>query len=214
MKLAQKNNNIEWQRYYLPNIPIYETKLPKNVVDHLWGYVNTANKSINHELAGNIDKSLVLVDEEDYFMNNVIAPVAESYIENIDGARWYQNNSICTSKSLILQQFWVNYQNKHDFNPSHAHQGIFSFVIWMRIPTRYEEQHQIRISKNSNSPSASSFQFSYSNILGGHSNHLINMGPHQEGWILIFPSQLQHQVYPFYNCDEQRVSISGNICWN
>lgn len=214
MKLAQKNDTIEWQRYYLPNIPIYQTKLPKNIVNHLWGYVNNAKKIINHELAGNIDKSLVLIDEEDYFMNNVIEPVAESYTKNLDNLGFCENKNTNTSKSMSLEQFWVNFQNKHEFNPSHAHQGIFSFVIWMKIPTHYEEQHQIQISKNSNSPSASSFQFSYSNVLGIHRNHLINMGPHQEGWMLIFPSQLQHQVYPFYNCNEQRVSISGNICWN
>jgi len=30
---------------------------------------------------------------------------------------------------------------------------------------------------------------------------------------MIFPAALNHQVYPFYECDEKRVSISGNICW-
>ena len=35
-----------------------------------------------------------------------------------------------------------------------------------------------------------------------------------EGTILFFPSQLQHTVYPFYNCEEDRISISGNIGFN
>jgi len=25
---------------------------------------------------------------------------------------------------------------------------------------------------------------------------------------------LRHQVYPYYNCDDQRVSISGNVSWD
>ena len=32
-----------------------------------------------------------------------------------------------------------------------------------------------------------------------------------EGMMLLFPSKLRHQVYPFYDCDEDRISVSGNI---
>ena len=35
-----------------------------------------------------------------------------------------------------------------------------------------------------------------------------------EGQMLFFPARLQHTVYPFLNCEEERVSISGNICLN
>ena len=38
--------------------------------------------------------------------------------------------------------------------------------------------------------------------------------PSKEGIILFFPSELSHQVFPFYNCDEDRVSISGNLVLN
>ena len=33
------------------------------------------------------------------------------------------------------------------------------------------------------------------------------------GRMIIFPAGLNHQVYPFYECDEKRISISGNIRW-
>ena len=29
--------------------------------------------------------------------------------------------------------------------------------------------------------------------------------------MLFFPAKLMHTVYPFYDCDEERISISGNI---
>jgi hypothetical protein len=205
---------LEWQDFDLPNIPIYQTKLPQNIVDRLWSYVHKAKESFNSELAGNIDKSLLLVDEEDYFMNYVVGPVAQWYVDHIDSVPWIQNQNSHKSKSMVLNRFWVNFQNKHEFNPIHKHDGLFSFVVWMKIPTHYEEQSQIPISKNSNCPAVSNFQFTYSDILGNHKTYTIEMGPHQESWILIFPAQLLHQVYPFYDCDEQRVSISGNICWN
>ena len=205
---------LEWQNFDLPNIPIYQTKLPQNIVDRLWGYVHKAKENFNSELAGNIDKSLLLVDEEDYFMNYVVEPVAQWYVDHIDSVPWIQNTNSRRSKSMVLNRFWVNFQNKHEFNPIHKHDGLFSFVVWMKIPTHHQEQYDLPISKNSNCPSASNFQFTYSDILGNHKSYSIQMGPHQEGWILVFPAQLLHQVYPFYNCDEQRVSISGNICWD
>ena len=38
------------------------------------------------------------------------------------------------------------------------------------------------------------------------------LGKEYEGTMLFFPSKLRHEVFPFYNCDEDRISISGNIC--
>ena len=205
---------LRWDEFYLPNIPIYQTKLPKDIVDLLWGYVNEATENRNADLAGNIHESLKLVDKDDYFLKNVVSPVVNLYVNHTHSVSWIQHHHTLKSKSLAMSGFWVNFQNKHEFNPSHNHRGLISFVVWMKIPTHYEQQHALPICKNSNEPSASDFQFTYSDMLGGHRDFRIKMGEFQEGWILVFPSQLRHQVYPFYECDEQRVSISGNISWN
>ena len=37
------------------------------------------------------------------------------------------------------------------------------------------------------------------------------MSPEAEGTMLLFPARLRHGVNPFYECDEKRVSISGNL---
>ena len=37
------------------------------------------------------------------------------------------------------------------------------------------------------------------------------MSPEDEGRMLFFPATLQHMVFPFYECEEERVTISGNI---
>ena len=37
------------------------------------------------------------------------------------------------------------------------------------------------------------------------------LGKNYEGKMLFFPSKLRHEVFPFYNCEEDRISISGNI---
>ena len=214
MQTTDKETKLEWSYFQLPNIPIYETKLPQKIVDRLWGYVNKAEENWNSHLAGNIDKSLLLEDEDDYFMNNIVGPIANLYTNNTNSVGWIKETHTHASNSLKLSDFWVNFQNKHEYNPLHNHSGIVSFVVWMKIPTHWEDQHALPISANSNTPSASDFQFTYSDILGNHQDFHVAMSGYQEGWIIVFPSQLRHQVYPFFECDEQRISISGNISWN
>ena len=46
---------------------------------------------------------------------------------------------------------------------------------------------------------------------GSLSTEVIPLSPEMEGIMLFFPSTLQHQVYPFYNCDDVRISVSGNL---
>ena len=109
---------------------------------------------------------------------------------------------------------WVNYQKQCEYNPLHDHTGVYSFVIWMKIPTKQEEQDKISFSSEANTKKNSTFQMLYNNILGQPTTMTYYMNPECEGTMFFFPSQLQHQVYPFYNCDEDRISISGNILLN
>ena len=207
--------NIPWEPFFLPNIPLYQTKLTKDIVDRLWGYVNKAEVNFSSRLAGNIHKSLSLEDEDDFFMKDVLEPVTGLYTVNYQSCtNWIQYNYQKKDElSLVLDEFWVNYQNKHEFNPVHDHSGLVSFVVWMKVPTHFKEQYEIPFCKASNCPSASNFEFCYTDMLGNVQNYVIPMSPEQEGWIILFPSRLRHQVYPFYNCDEQRISISGNISY-
>ena len=48
-------------------------------------------------------------------------------------------------------------------------------------------------------------------MLGHETGSVYKMSPEMEGIMLFFPSELNHAVYPFYNCDEERISISGNL---
>ena len=77
----------------------------------------------------------------------------------------------------------------------------------MKMPTSHKEQNEGNIT---NAPKRSSFEFCYNSILGDITTFAYDETP--EGMMLFFPSKLCHQVYPFYNCNETRVSISGNLC--
>ena len=84
----------------------------------------------------------------------------------------------------------------------------------MKIPTKHFEQNKNPISLKSNSSVISSFEFHHMDILGQMCRYTYEMNPKMEGTMLFFPSKLSHCVYPFYNCDEDRISISGNIGLN
>ena len=105
---------------------------------------------------------------------------------------------------------WVNYQKQTEFNPRHNHTGIYSFVVWMKIPTNFKDQRKFKIAE-SNSSMISNFVFDYKNMLGHETGSIYEMSPKMEGMMLFFPSELNHAVYPFYNCDEERISVSGNL---
>ena len=50
-----EDKKLEWSNFHLPNIPIYQTKLPQDIMDRLWGYVDKAKVRYNEGLAGNIE---------------------------------------------------------------------------------------------------------------------------------------------------------------
>ena len=167
-------------------------------------------QSFKNGLAGNISYSYSIKDIDDYFFDNTITPLMVLYkdffINMIELMPVLDGN--LTYYEPKLERFWVNYQKQHDFNPIHSHSGVYSFVIWLKIPIEFEDQNK---DNNTNTPLRSAFQFTFSDILGNQSYYTYKLGKKYEGKILFFPSKLSHQVYPFYNCKDDRISISGNI---
>ena len=129
-----------------------------------------------------------------------------------------QDNTVFTATQQVpikMRSMWVNYQKQHEFQPVHTHSGLYSFVVFMKIPTRYEDQLKFRHTEKTNSPlCVSNFQFQYINNLGKIETYSYNMSPETEGTILFFPSRLNHTVYPFYQCEEDRITISGNLSFH
>ena len=209
-----KENNT-WYYFIPPNISLLKCELGTAAQTYLWQQVEKAQikrKNANIYLAGNISESIYLEDSNDYFFNNHLKEPCERYIQEYYSSSSFRNpfsNVGCSD--LVLQEFWVNYSKKHEFNPIHSHGGALSFVIWMKIPTRSEEQHNLPISKNTSSPSSSDFQFLYTDILGSIQGMTWEMDPEIAGTMVVFPAMLAHQVYPFFECDDTRISIAGNL---
>jgi hypothetical protein len=179
----------------------------------LQSYIETAKKNpinYNSNLAGNISKSLILKDKDDWFFNTILIQLIVKYTEEYP--TYMSGISVLTEDApFCLRTLWVNFQKENEFNPLHDHGGVFSFVIWVKIPTDFREQHALPFSASSNMPKASDFEFQYTTMLGDITGSNYCLDKKSEGQMLFFPAKLLHSVYPFYECDKERVSISGNI---
>ena len=198
-----------------PNIGVVEAKLPEDVTKDIWKAIKKARKkpeNMKGELAGNISSSIRLDADSPQlaeFLNTILPEFIKSHIESY-GAPW--RAVMKEGEGFNLESLWVNFQKKHEFNPPHDHSGVFSFVIWMQIPTSYEEQKKLPICAESNANGTiSNFAFHYTNSLGRVSQFIYNMEKEAEGYMVMFPSEMKHEVFPFYENDGERISISGNV---
>jgi len=198
------------------NVPWNEYRLNEDTMNYLWDIINNSpKKKAKESLAGNISKSEYIQDNKDnWFYENVLKEMSE-YMFFKDWNNWFEVN-VAKSRpptKFRLKELWVNYQKQHEFNPPHVHtEGVgYSFVLFIKIPTHWKEQHTLPHSINSNCPSASDFQFIVGQGHGPVRNYNISLSPEDEGRILFFPAWLMHQVFPFYGTEEERITISGNI---
>tara|TARA_R100000008_G_C3557347_1_gene153978 strand:+ start:287 stop:928 length:642 start_codon:yes stop_codon:yes gene_type:complete len=196
------------------NLGWLEYKLNKQEMDYVWKCIENKKEKINNTLAGIIKESNKLIDRGDWFWKNVLLPLVKRYAEEFDNIGRIPNASR-VSHPYELSSWWVNYQRQTEFNPIHTHGGVYSFVIWMKIPYEYNQQRQLPIAQHAgNGEEISNFEFHYINTLGTLTSHIYQMRPEREGTLLFFPAKLNHEVYPFYNCDEERITVSGNVVLN
>jgi hypothetical protein len=197
-------------RKNLPNIGYIKSKLDNKVMNRLKLYIKNKKGSHKSKLAGNINKSYNLKDKDNWFFKNVLLKLLNEY--ETGELRAIVPSILTNDCCYVLSSFWVNFQKKYDFNPLHSHTGaVFSFVVWMQIPSSYKKEKEIPFIKESNTPTANTFQFTYTNSLGGIATETFYLEPEDAGTILFFPATMPHQVYPFYLSNKDRISISGNI---
>tara|TARA_R100000781_G_scaffold89021_1_gene54791 strand:+ start:273 stop:893 length:621 start_codon:yes stop_codon:yes gene_type:complete len=192
-----------------PNIGFIEKKLTKETLNRLNKIIKNKKGEIKNDLAGNIQASYDLVDKNNWFFNTIILPIIVEYREATNN--YVMPKFLTKDCQFVMNQFWVNYQKKYEFNPIHTHSGIFSFVVWIKIPSSYNKEKELSFMKNSNLPMPNTFQFVYVNTMGKVSTYNYKLEKSDEGTILLFPSSYAHLVYPFYLSNNKRISLSGNI---
>ena len=108
----------------------------------------------------------------------------------------------------VLRDLWINYGKKYDFNPPHNHTGSYSFVLWVKIPYKFEDEEKVYPYVKNSHPGIFQFVFPKANIPGCTGHVTVNS---VEWDLILFPADLAHTVYPFYTSDEERISIAGNL---
>ena len=207
-------NMMEQRHYSEPQELWFDIRLSEKEMDFLRDACSVKAKvNWNHDLAGNISKSELITDKGNWFYESALKkPTEKMFYDDWNNYRKYHIGGDESPPKFIMNGFWVNYMKQHEFNPLHCHGGLFSFVIFVKIPTYWKEQHALSFSANSNMPLASDFVF----VWPERSRNICMVSPFQlspedEGRMLFFPAYLQHMVYPFYGTEEERGTISGNI---
>ena len=200
----------------IKNKLLIDTRLNEEEMNFLWSAISQESKTFyNSELAGNISKSELIQDKDNWFYKTVLKKLTDKMFYREDNNYYkYHVEKEEKKPKFKLNTMWVNYQKKHEFNPLHIHNSGkgFSFVIFVKIPTHWEEQHELPISANSNTRVASNFAFVWTEMDSKICKSVdFSLCPDDEGMMLFFPSWLMHQVYPFYGTEEERITISGNI---
>jgi hypothetical protein len=183
-------NNLNNFGYLMDN-------LPKDLFNSLIEECETSEKNNPERVTGltarNITKHRSLVRNNKNLFNYV-KNLIDKYNEVWPGL----HNIAIFSNSLPFKFDvpWINYQKKGEYIPNHTHDGVYSYSIWIKIPT------------------PSQFEFIYTNIMGGIYTQTIHLTSKDEGKIILFPSKLPHVVYPFNDSNETRLSISGNLIFD
>jgi len=140
---------------------------------------------------------------------------ATSFMEDVVG-----NIGLKCLKTLINQlppnhrwkilESWVEYRKKGDFLPaSSVPGGDMAFAIWINIPYDMDEEMDHPRYKDCHNPSAAKTQMIYTNPLGKMSTRNFTFTKADEGVMLLYPSSILLQSFPFYTSDEECIVMRG-----
>ena len=204
----------------LPNVGFTQGKIPvkiyqdlnQEIVDiHTASETGTLDQNgilqMNPSLAGQITKEYQITKSRE-----LLDPFLEEMGEAFQKEWNYYPKDNPNDNKLTVESVWVNMQKKLEVNPLHNHDGTLSFVAWLHVPFKLEDERNVENCKNSRTVElASTFQFVYTTALGTIANCPMFVESGWEARIVMFPAKLLHMVYPFQTSDDYRISIAGNL---
>ena len=192
---------------------IYKFNVPEDINEKLLAWITDKSEPRTEALAGNIrqeyslSKYMHLLEPFIFFELSKIEPLVNRF----------KNDQILypNPQNLTIASLWVNYQKKHEFNPMHTHSGVFSFIIFLKIPFLIEEEHlkSPGYTSNCNKAAGLSFFSLSSDKRGSIEETTLFVDKKWEKSGVIFNSHLNHCVYPFYS-EGERITLSGNLMYS
>ncbi len=188
------------------------TDVPKETLDILDQVIREKDlKPLNMDLAGNLKHEYAIPKGKaavSPFLMQMIIEHQKKYPNYFKKAHSTLNYKAC---EVELFNLWVNFQKKHEFNPFHRHDGLYSFVIWHKVPYKIEDENARLVGMKEEDKRAGFFNFYYTGLDGQINQEALPVDNSWEGKCALFPASLNHAVNPFYTSEEYRISISGNL---
>ena len=227
-----EDTDIKVEIHALPSVFMLETRMPEKMVDDLNDYLDELlededRRSLAHTLVGQIHRGEQLnMEPDDERLQEYSKFVTHLGAEYINHFMNQTGTSLPKNKQVAIDEIWSVHSYEGDYNPIHDHgtktiMGI-STTAWTKVPQQILDQ-----------PTAGSPMYSKYNSSGSCDGYLaFNYGrneimnverlrPPQSaemqpevGKLLIFPSWLQHMVYPFFGDGERRTVASNLNCWD
>ena len=198
-----ENYNIKIFRPFGPSVA--KISLPTNIIKNLNDYVDEIIKEedkikkLDHgkKLAGNVKQELKL--ESEFIENSGLLKFLSTSV-----SKWINLSRGKKISKFNLIASWVVRQFQNEYNPLHLHGGHVSGVGYLKVPKNLGETFQKEKVNNHNGK-----------IILVHGVQMFNSSSmftleQKVGDFYFFPNYLMHTVYPFYDSDEERRSVSFN----
>ena len=216
----------------MASVFVMQTEMPINMVndinDYLDEYKEDENKkSLADTLVGQISPGeQLLMDNADPRLKEYTDFVCGLGADYINFFTQQTGTKLKAPKAVAIDETWSVHSYEGDYNPIHDHgtktiMGI-STTGWTKVPQQILDQ-----------PVAGSPEYSLYNTSGVCDGYIaFNYGLNQlmdtdrlrppqsfvmqpeVGKLLVFPSWLQHMVYPFKGEGERRTVASNLNCWD
>ena len=223
---------METKFHAMPSVFVMEHDVSAEMVTNLNLYLDKylkqkKRKSLASTLVGQIQNGQqLLMDHEDKKLvefTNMLCGLGAHYINEFSRAT---GATYKTNKQVAMDELWSVHSYERDYNPIHSHgtktlMGI-SATMWTKVPQQILDQPTAGMSNyslyNSSGHSDGCLAFSYGQ---GHVTDGETLKPApsfvirpEVGKLYLFPSWLQHMVYPFQGKGERRTVAANLNCWD
>ncbi len=214
----------------LPAVYVMETTMPESMVDSVNDYIDEYRKKEDREslaptLVGQIDKGeQLLLDHTDKRLAEYTQFISNLGVEYIN---YYgkSGNKVSGPKQVETDQTWSVHSYDGDYNPIHDHgtktvMGI-STTAWTKVPEQIGRTNATSptyslYNESGHADGCIMFSYGQTSSLDAQRlkpSQLITVTP-EVGKLLVFPSWLQHMVFPFKGEGERRTIASNLNCWD
>ena len=182
---------------------IHLTKVDPKYVEELLGHIESVRGEEERDYAGNLAGRI----HEQYTVEDKTSDTCKNHI--LRHAQTFTHESGMQPQPLQINGLWVNIQKEMEVNPMHAHDGMLSFVLYIKNDLTRAETINNKFDKAGDKELAGILELHYGE------EQFLNWSKYylwpEVGDLIIFPSWLRHFVYPHYEEGKERISVAGNI---